>query len=92
MDTEAWEQWWALPPGVQDELAAFLDRLTSNPYDPGLLAKCEVDANEHFSYRLPRSSYVFSWRVEADAVPVTGSSLKGMTVEFLEIRAPSQLR
>jgi len=85
--SDFYDEWHRFPPEIQEELAAFLERLTSNPYDPALQAKCEVDSGERFSYRLPGGCVVY-WTVNTELVDITGSSLKGMTVSLLRIQPP----
>lgn len=85
-----WDEWARFPPEIQEELGAFLEWLTSNPYDPSLQAKCELDGDERFSYRVG-SGYIVYWRVEVDRVNITGSSLDGMTVKLLQIQPPKNV-
>jgi mRNA-degrading endonuclease RelE of RelBE toxin-antitoxin system len=56
------DDWEKLPPGVREQLVAFLERLQRNPYDPEL--QVSSDAHPPFFARRIAPGYVVYWTLK----------------------------
>ena len=88
-----------LPPEVRERLKTFLDQVTTDPDDPGLLAACIVynpgaSAKRIYAYRL-HENYVIYWKVRREESLwdiVAFRPYKPLTVEILDIKVLPPLK
>lgn len=84
---EVWDDfghdWERLPRKAQAALAAFLEQLQRNPYDPEIQRTSVVGDNERSACEF-YPGYFLYWRVDCESISV--SKVGNMTITLLGIR------